>query len=279
MDLEQLTKTQLILLALLLSFVTSLATGIVTVTLMNQAPADVIRTVNRVVEKTVERVVPGETRIIETIKEVNNPTEGDLAVSAVEKSKNILIYIKTADGLETRGFLISNKGEAVIAYVEGLVEGQDVGVNWNGNTSTTSPNLPAVVVSIAKASSLALIKLKDMPVGGVPYVNLLQATVPTLGQNVISISYGSKSGINLEFGKVTSIVDSDAKEGTRRFVMTPGDSFAHIGSPIVDYSARVLGMNFGPKEGYDGSVIVPLPVIDAIFGKVLGMSTATSTTP
>ena len=47
---ESLTKTQIVLLVLLVSFVTSLATGIVTVTLVNQAPQPVTHTINKVVE-------------------------------------------------------------------------------------------------------------------------------------------------------------------------------------------------------------------------------------
>src|SRR3989338_6676556 len=50
---ENLTKTQLILLVLLVSFVTSLVTGIVSVTLVNQAPAQVTQTINRVIEKVI----------------------------------------------------------------------------------------------------------------------------------------------------------------------------------------------------------------------------------
>ena len=52
---ESLTKTQIVLLVLLVSFVTSLATGIVTVTLVNQAPQPVTHTINKVVEKLVPR--------------------------------------------------------------------------------------------------------------------------------------------------------------------------------------------------------------------------------
>ena len=48
---ENLTKTQLILLVLLVSFVTSLVTGVVSVTLVNQAPAPITQTINRVIEK------------------------------------------------------------------------------------------------------------------------------------------------------------------------------------------------------------------------------------
>ena len=52
---ESLTKTQIVLLVLLVSFVTSLTTGIVTVTLVNQAPQPVTHTINKVVEKLVPR--------------------------------------------------------------------------------------------------------------------------------------------------------------------------------------------------------------------------------
>ena len=47
------TKHQLVLLVLLVSFVTALVTGIVTVTLINQAPPPITQTIQRVVEKTI----------------------------------------------------------------------------------------------------------------------------------------------------------------------------------------------------------------------------------
>ena len=51
---SDLSKQQLILLALLVSFVTSLATGIITVSLMDQAPQGVIQTITQVVDKTIQ---------------------------------------------------------------------------------------------------------------------------------------------------------------------------------------------------------------------------------
>ncbi|MEK7588849.1 MAG: hypothetical protein AAB438_03455 [Patescibacteria group bacterium] len=58
MDIKDLNKPQLILLAILLSFVTSIATGITTVTLMEQAPQSITVPINRVVRQTVEKIVP-----------------------------------------------------------------------------------------------------------------------------------------------------------------------------------------------------------------------------
>ncbi len=55
---DHLSKQQIVLLAILISFVTSLATGIVTVSLMDQAPSGVTRTVTQVIRETVASAVP-----------------------------------------------------------------------------------------------------------------------------------------------------------------------------------------------------------------------------
>lgn len=63
---DKLNNSQLILLAILLSFVVSIATGITTVTLMEQAPDSVTVPVTRVVRETVERIVPAEAPVATT---------------------------------------------------------------------------------------------------------------------------------------------------------------------------------------------------------------------
>lgn len=117
MDIKDLNKSQLILLAVLLSFVTSIATGITTVTLMQQAPVSFTEPVNRIIKQTVEKIVPvpGKTQTI-IVK------EEDLVVDAIAKNKSaVFAIIKDGFDLEGnpievsagRGFGISTDGIVV----------------------------------------------------------------------------------------------------------------------------------------------------------------------
>jgi S1-C subfamily serine protease len=127
MDIKDLNKPQLILLAVLLSFVTSIATGITTVTLMQQAPASFTVPVNRVVQQTIEKIqqVEGKTQTV-IIK------EEDLVVDAIAKNRSA-VFVITKDGYDAsvgstevsagRGFAVSMDG--IIVADAGFVPGQE----------------------------------------------------------------------------------------------------------------------------------------------------------
>src|SRR3989338_1891737 len=97
---EHLNKQQLILLALLVSFVTSIATGIITITLMDQAPPGVTQTINRVVEKTIERVITEPTKQAATVvtKETLVVKADDLIIDAIERNTGSVVRIREATG-------------------------------------------------------------------------------------------------------------------------------------------------------------------------------------
>ena len=86
---EDLNKNQLILLALLVSFVTSIATGIVTVALMEQAPQSVTQTINKVITQTIEKVVTEKAPAA-----VIQASEDDLIASALEKNSRGVVKIR-----------------------------------------------------------------------------------------------------------------------------------------------------------------------------------------
>ncbi|PIP73720.1 MAG: hypothetical protein COW88_01025 [Candidatus Lloydbacteria bacterium CG22_combo_CG10-13_8_21_14_all_47_15] len=114
---EELTKTQTILLTLFVSFVTSIATGITTVTLMDQAPPAITQTLNRVVERTVEKVIQPASVVTKEIKVVVK--EEDAIVAAFERNRSSVVRVETApyDGEETGKVL----GLGVIVSADGIV--------------------------------------------------------------------------------------------------------------------------------------------------------------
>ena len=88
---ENLTRTQTIFLVLLVSFVVSVATGIVTVTLMNQAPPPLTQSINRIIE----RVIPGETP---QVQQIISDTREEMITNAVKNiSPAVVSIIATKD--------------------------------------------------------------------------------------------------------------------------------------------------------------------------------------
>ncbi len=113
---EHLSKQQIVLLTLFVSFVTSIATGIVAVSLMNQAPPGVTQTINRVVEKTIERVIssPTASSVPNTAAVV---TIEDTVAQSVEKVSKSVVRIKprngNADSVTGLGLVLSKEGVIV----------------------------------------------------------------------------------------------------------------------------------------------------------------------
>jgi serine protease Do len=87
MDKENLTKTQFVFLVILVSFVTALFTGIVTVTLMQQAPPPVTQTIQRVIEK----VAPG----------LANPTENQPPTPSTSAVLQEDLIVKTVQNVSS----------------------------------------------------------------------------------------------------------------------------------------------------------------------------------
>ena len=86
---DNLTKTQLILLVLLVSFVTSLVTGIVSVSLVSQNALSPIQTISRVIEKVSE---PQQTPVIQNAL----PSEEELIVRLVKNVSPAVVSVVAA---------------------------------------------------------------------------------------------------------------------------------------------------------------------------------------
>lgn len=115
MNIEDLSKTQLLLLTILVNFVTSIATGVLTVSLLDQAPPTVIQTVNRIVDHTIETVTTEVPVIGNAPAPVPSSEELLTAAIAEDAARSVKIFrAGVADPIALGIFLPSTR--AVVTY-------------------------------------------------------------------------------------------------------------------------------------------------------------------
>lgn len=235
MDLEQLTKHQIILLTLLVSFVTSIATGIVTVSLMDQAPAAVTQTINRIVERTVEKVVPTDLSALVTTEKTVVVKEDDLTVQSIGNAQKAIIRIVAAnnpDILLARGVIVDVKGVALTD--RGALAGS--GTN---NFEAILPSGQRVPLSIRKTSDQnSAIAVVDFAVGtstGLMAATFGDVSKLQLGQSVIRI--GGSSADTVSVGVIARLPDESQYPKLEASV-----SSATPGSILLTLFGEVVGM-------------------------------------
>lgn len=228
MDIKDLNKSQLILLAILLSFITSIATGIVTVTLMQQAPSSVTVPINRIVRQTVEKIVPGETK--NTVQTVVIKEE-DLVVDAVEKNQSAVFSI-TKDGRDVdgkdievsagQGFVVSTNG-IIVADSFFVTEGQVYYVKNN------SGKFKAKIIS-SNEKGFSFLKIGDP----LKTEDKIAYTVPTLG-DLTKMKAGQKI---LILGKAISSFIFDGDKDIKINIAK-----ANPGAMVLNLDGEVLGIS------------------------------------
>lgn len=277
---ESLNKQQLILLALLVSFVTSMATGIVTVSLMNQAPPAVTQTINRVVEKTIERVVtePANQSAAVATKETVVVKADDLVIEAIEKNEKSLVRIKevTGEGEARRenfaalGLIVSRDGLIVtdlsVAYRKSAETGVAVPESYLG----VLPDGRRVSLNIAysdQVSGLIFFQpfLQDREKGTIKFLppqfgsaelKLGQAVVALSGDEGNSVSTGIISNIAAK----TAVRTSDTA-GVKEHIAIKTDirsSDLVLGSVLLNLSGEVIGINAGTAAGGNRNTFLPI---------------------
>ncbi len=253
---EQLTKQQIVLVTLLVSFVTSIATGIVTVALMDQAPPGVTQTINRVVEKTIEKVVPGPTQQATVVtRETVVVKEDDLVVSAIDKNTKSMVSIfvvRGATGAEDVIFL----GNGLFVSKDGLIA-TDASIvmpvlDESGNPipqsiKATFPDGVSHVLTLAssdKVTGLSILKPEVSDKTKAPQVTpatLSSAgTALKLGQTIIALG-GEK--VSVETGIVSNLSAFDGSAASETATSTPATSKG--GHQIIKTDIRTVGKTHG----------------------------------
>ena len=264
MDVKELNKSQLILLAVLLSFITSIATGITTVTLMQQAPPSFTVPVNRVVQQTVDKIEQVEGK---TVTQTVVIKEEDLVVDAIAKNQAAIFSVTKSvqnpdftysDVSAGRGFAISNDGTVVVDAT--MVPDKETYYLTN-----SSGKFKADFVSTNKAG-FSFLKI-GAPVNG---TDKLAFTVPTfgdlsqmkVGQQVLLLGNTVASSI-FEGLNSNKSIDLNVSKGS-------------AGGLVLDLDGDSLGMALSPDNS-SASFVSIKTINDAYTASTT--TTPTSTTP
>jgi S1-C subfamily serine protease len=267
MELEQLTKSQTVLLTLLVSFVTSIATGIVTVSLLDQAPPAVTQTINRVVERTIETVTPSQTQNASVITKETTVVvkEEDLITSSIENNLTSLVTLyqgTTTNSVSGYGVIISKEG-AVVADAGAIV--------GEGTYLVTSGGTVLYEVRVAKRD-VAHGLVFFTPVSGVvvPSVSPVQLGASQnvkLGQTVLAL--GSTSRANVNSGIVSSVDTTAIGVPPQDTVLISASISGKIpppGSPLLNMFGDVIGISTSVSRAIGDHVYVPADPV-ALFLK------------
>jgi len=238
MDLEKLTKHQILLLTLLVSFVTSIATGIVTVSLMDQAPEGVTRVINQIVERTVETVVPstqGAAVATETTVVIKQDELVPQSIAAVQKS--VIRVVREGEGdTIARGVIVGAQGLAVTdrAALAGAGNVDLEAILYSGE------RVPLRVQDSNDTSATVIVQLELGTSTGFEPAKLADSSKLTLGQSVLRIS---------------------------------GAGADTVGEGVI----AALPLDSGVLKAVQASVVSATPgaVLLTIFGEVIGISTPT----
>lgn len=242
---EDLNKNQLILLTLLVSFVTSIATGIITTSLLQQAPPSVTQVINRVVEKTIEQVAIESTGGgTETVREVTVVVkEEDLVLDAISSNTDSTARItdnSLVDGVNLfygMGVLIGKNGMVISARKDILNTASTYTAHF-GDGSTQQLRV-AHADAENKIAIFTVIKDQKNPLKTEPAT--LGTGEPQLGQSIITLDGKEKNTVSI--GRIVGINKGGAEgkdiTSIETDISTPASVF---GAPLVNLSGDVIGL-------------------------------------
>jgi len=272
MDMEKLTKQQIVLVTLLVSFVTSIATGIVTVALMDQAPPGLTQTINRVVERTIEKVVTEPAKNNNAAAVVTRETivvkEDDKIVESVDKNKSSVVRIFT--NTANAGDVAQNMfiGLGTVVSKEGLIVTGDVFADVSGKYLVTLDNNKFYNVTILPKKEagqfyfLKIVQDEKNPAVFSP-INFSDSSSLKLGQTVIA--WGGQTQNAVSTGIVSSLFDSEivpAQEGSTSST-----------TPAVSKEIAGINTNINLADSLSGGPLLNL------YGEVVGLRVSSNISP
>lgn len=260
MDIEQLSKSQTVLLTLLVSFITSIATGIVTVSLMDQAPPAIAQTVNRVIERTVEAAAPvaQTASTVVTQQKTVVVQESDLVAQAVASVSPAVVRLYTSDG--GAGTAPTFLGLGVVLDASGTVATDAGALGESADANIILPDGTSVRAFVTSRDTLAEIayltpatSTEQKPVSW--HAAPIGTKTPVLGQSVVALS--GETVARIGDGLISAITPGVSGATSGLIDTDIPDSAVMPGSPLIDTNGNVIGISTGASRASSPSGFVP----------------------
>ena len=227
MHIENLNKSQLLLLTILVNFVVSIATGILTVSLLDEAPPIITQTVNRIVEHTIETIVPGGQAASVITKET----------TVVVKDEDLLIKSVAAQSARTVTLHLATTTAPALTTGVYLPRARSV-------ATASSPNLPREVVVLFANGSFSEASFVREERGVALYGFSDDAKLPTAPDPALLPLKNLKAGQTVialaESGVITGIISKVSVET----ISTTLPAFPK-GSASVSSEGDIVGIGTG----------------------------------
>lgn len=265
MDIENLNKMQIVLLTLLVSFVTSIATGIVTVTLMDQAPPVVTQTIHKVVEKTVENVAP-KSQVATVNKEVVIVKEQNIIADVVEKNTKSVVRIirksETGSSFISLGVIIDKTG-LIVTSSENIDKDKNYSITLDGEK---------IDLEILKINSEVAYLKTITPEGSIfkpifKVADFATADSLKLGQSVVML--GGIKSVEVFTGIISGLTQEEvASEETKTTTATTTEN---VKEPVVEKYISNIKTNIPNTDIVSGAPLLNLK------GEIIGINIDSST--
>lgn len=242
---EDLNKNQIVLLTLLVSFVTSIATGIMTASLLQEAPIEVTRNINSIVEKTIETVVPATPSTPQ--KEITTVVvkEEDRVIESINKNVNSVVRIRERNPFTEESWfygigLVISKDGMIIADRKTVLA-----TNIYTATLDDGTKISIVPQGIDKQTNFILFKSVVPEKSNIVFSPAtISDSEPKLGQTLVALGGMDSNAVTV--GRVISL---DMKESG-----TGSTTVRYLNQIITDVATKDL-INGSPIFNLTGDIV------------------------
>lgn len=225
MNIEDLTKTQLVFLMLLITFVTSIATTIATYTLLGATPTSVTSVINRVIERTIEK-----NPIEDTVTPVQPVlvSEQDKLLAVIAKYKNAVVTVASSVNTDSyTGTVLDTSGHVAMVDVLNFTNPFTVTINKEIYDTTY----------VRTEGDLALYRILPKP--GIAFtavpLPIISSRSPQIGEVVLFLG---PQGTFINKGTVTKIIGENNSQTFETTVLLTAEL---TGLPIFGLDGKLLG--------------------------------------